>query len=153
MQDAFAGKMGFGLFLPPMHYVPQNPTRAIHRDLELIEYAESLGFDEAWVGEHHSGGYELIGPNDVFLSAAVQRTEPDPARHRASPRCPTTTRSTSPSARSCSTTSRWAGRSSASAPARCRPTPRCWASSGKTRAAGWSNRSRRSITCSPPKSR
>jgi limonene 1,2-monooxygenase len=68
------GRMEFGLFMPPQHYPRQNPTRAIHRDLETIVYAESLGFTEAWVGEHHTGGSELIGPSDLFLAAAVERT-------------------------------------------------------------------------------
>lgn len=68
------GRMEFGLFVPPMHYVKQNPTRAFQRDLEMIQYAESVGFDEAWVGEHHSGGAEIIGPSDVFLAAALERT-------------------------------------------------------------------------------
>jgi limonene 1,2-monooxygenase len=66
--------MEFGLFVPPMHYIAQNPTRALQRDLEMIQYAESVGFDEAWIGEHHSGGAEIIGPNDVFLAAAIERT-------------------------------------------------------------------------------
>lgn len=66
--------MEFGLFVPPMHYPHQNPTRALHRDLEMIEYAESVGFAEAWIGEHHSSGHEIIGPNDIFVAAASQRT-------------------------------------------------------------------------------
>jgi limonene 1,2-monooxygenase len=69
------GRMEFGLFVPPMHYAGQNPTRAIHRDLEMIAYAEEMGFAEAWIGEHHSGGSEIIGPSDVFIAAAVERTK------------------------------------------------------------------------------
>ena len=30
---------------------------AIHRDLELIEHLDRLGYDEAWIGEHHSAGW------------------------------------------------------------------------------------------------
>jgi limonene 1,2-monooxygenase len=70
-----SGKMKFGLFIPPQHYPNQNPTRAIHRDLESVEYAESLGFTEAWIGEHHTGGSEIIGPSDLFVAAAIERTE------------------------------------------------------------------------------
>ena len=66
--------MQFGLFIPPIHYPEQNPTRAIRRDIELIQHAESLGFSEAWVGEHHSSGHEIIGPNDLVIAAAVERT-------------------------------------------------------------------------------
>ncbi|OJU82949.1 MAG: hypothetical protein BGO11_20520 [Solirubrobacterales bacterium 70-9] len=67
--------MEFGIFAPPMHYPAQNPTRAIQRDIEMLEYADSLGFAEAWMGEHHSGGYEIIGPSDIFLAAALERTQ------------------------------------------------------------------------------
>jgi limonene 1,2-monooxygenase len=68
-------RMEFGLFLPPMHYPQQNPTRALQRDLETIEYVETLGFREAWIGEHHSGGYELVGSPEVFVAAAIERTK------------------------------------------------------------------------------
>ena len=52
-----------------------NPTLAFERDLQLIEYTESLGFDEFWVGEHHSGGWETIPAPDIFLAAAAARTK------------------------------------------------------------------------------
>jgi limonene 1,2-monooxygenase len=74
MGNTFDNQMEFGIFAPPMHYPAQNPTRAIQRDLEMLEYADSLGFAEAWIGEHHSGGYEIIGPSDIFLAAALERT-------------------------------------------------------------------------------
>src|SRR5205807_1685292 len=44
------------------------------RDLELIERLEELNFDEAWVGEHHSAGYEIIASPEVFIAAAAERT-------------------------------------------------------------------------------
>jgi limonene 1,2-monooxygenase len=64
----------FGIFLPPMHKVGLNPTLALHRDLELIEWLDHLGYDEAWIGEHHSAGSELIASPEVFIAAAAQRT-------------------------------------------------------------------------------
>jgi len=64
----------FGIFLAPFHPVGQNPTLALERDLELIERLDELGFDEAWVGEHHSAGYEIIASPEVFIAAASQRT-------------------------------------------------------------------------------
>src|ERR1700694_4313421 len=48
----------FGIFLAPFHPVGQNPTLAFQRDLELIQRLDELGYQEAWVGEHHSAGYE-----------------------------------------------------------------------------------------------
>jgi limonene 1,2-monooxygenase len=67
-------RLRFGVFLPPYHRSEQNPTLALHRDLELIELWERLGFDEVWVGEHHSGGVELIASPEQFLAAAAMRT-------------------------------------------------------------------------------
>jgi len=65
----------FGIFLAPFHPVGQNPTLALERDLDLVEHLDSLGFDEAWFGEHHSAGYEIIASPEVFIAAAAQRTK------------------------------------------------------------------------------
>jgi limonene 1,2-monooxygenase len=64
----------FGIFLPPMHKTGVNPTLAMHRDLELVELLDRLGYQEAWIGEHHSAGSELIASPEVFIAAASQRT-------------------------------------------------------------------------------
>jgi limonene 1,2-monooxygenase len=66
--------MRFGIFMAPFHPVGQNPTLALHRDLELIEHLDRLGFDEAWIGEHHSAGYEIIASPEVFIAHAAART-------------------------------------------------------------------------------
>ncbi|HUJ65423.1 MAG TPA: LLM class flavin-dependent oxidoreductase [Acidimicrobiales bacterium] len=64
----------FGIFLAPFHPAGQNPTLAIERDLELIVRLDQLGYDEAWIGEHHSAGFEIIASPEVFIAAASQRT-------------------------------------------------------------------------------
>jgi limonene 1,2-monooxygenase len=69
-----ADRLGFGIFLAPFHPVGQNPTLALERDLQLIGHLDALGFDEAWIGEHHSAGYEIIASPEVFIAAAAQRT-------------------------------------------------------------------------------
>jgi limonene 1,2-monooxygenase len=66
--------MRFGIFMAPFHPVGQNPTLALHRDLELIDHLDRLGFDEAWIGEHHSAGYEIIASPEVFIATAAART-------------------------------------------------------------------------------
>lgn len=71
---AAADRMSFGLFIAPFHKTNDNPTLSIQRDLELIELADRLGYDEAWVGEHHSTGVEMISDPFMVLSAAAQRT-------------------------------------------------------------------------------
>ncbi len=65
----------FGIFLAPFHPVGQNPTLALERDLELVVRLDQLGFDEAWFGEHHSAGYEIIASPEVFIGVASQRTK------------------------------------------------------------------------------
>ena len=66
--------MTFGVFLAPYHQPGQNPTLALERDLELIQLLDRLGFDEAWVGEHHSTGWETIASPELFLAVAAERT-------------------------------------------------------------------------------
>ena len=67
-------RLKFGIFMAPFHPVGENPTLALERDMELIEWLDHLGFDEAWVGEHHSAGWETIASPEIFLAAAAQRT-------------------------------------------------------------------------------
>jgi limonene 1,2-monooxygenase len=64
----------FGIFLAPFHPTGQSPTLALQRDLALVEHLDRLGFDEAWIGEHHSAGYEIIASPEVFIAAAAERT-------------------------------------------------------------------------------
>ncbi len=63
-----------GVFMAPFHPNGQNPTLALERDLQLIEHLDSNGFHEAWIGEHHSGGFEIIASPEVFIAAAAART-------------------------------------------------------------------------------
>jgi limonene 1,2-monooxygenase len=68
------GPMRFGIFLAPFHPVGQNPTLALERDLELVVRLDQLGFDEAWIGEHHSAGFEIIASPEVFIAVLAERT-------------------------------------------------------------------------------
>jgi len=64
----------FGVFFAPFHPVGQSPTLALEYDLERTVALDRLGYDEAWFGEHHSGGYEIIGSPEIFIAAAAERT-------------------------------------------------------------------------------
>ena len=68
-------RMKFGIFMAPFHWLGENPTLAIERDLETVEWLDSLGFDEAWIGEHHSAGWENIASPEIFIAAAAERTK------------------------------------------------------------------------------
>ena len=63
-----------GTFIPPFHPLDEDPSLCIQRDLELIEHLDRLGYDEAWIGEHHSGGFEIIPSPELFIAAAAERT-------------------------------------------------------------------------------
>src|SRR3984885_10564251 len=53
-------KLRFGYFIAPFHRAGTNPT---------------LALDEAWIGEHHSAGSELIASPEIFIAAAAERTK------------------------------------------------------------------------------
>jgi limonene 1,2-monooxygenase len=68
-------RMKFGIFLAPFHPLGENPTLALERDFELVEKLDKLGYDEAWIGEHHSAGWETIASPEIFIAAAAARTK------------------------------------------------------------------------------
>jgi limonene 1,2-monooxygenase len=70
----YSWPLKFGAFLAPFHALDENPTAALERDMELLQYLDALGFHEAWIGEHHSGGFEIISCPEMFIAAAAERT-------------------------------------------------------------------------------
>ena len=66
----------FGAFMAPYHAnLRKSFNLSLHRDLELAEHLDRLGFDELWVGEHHSAGVEVIASPEIFIAAAAERTK------------------------------------------------------------------------------
>src|SRR5881398_3586817 len=63
-----------GIFLPPFHPNEEDPTACLERDLDLMVWLDKLGFHEAWIGEHHSAGYEIISSPEIFIAFAAERT-------------------------------------------------------------------------------
>jgi limonene 1,2-monooxygenase len=63
-----------GVFLAPFHEVHENPHLALHRDMDLVCHLDRLGYHEAWIGEHHSGGFEIIASPEVFIAGVAERT-------------------------------------------------------------------------------
>jgi limonene 1,2-monooxygenase len=68
-------RMRFGIFLAPFHKPGINPTLALEQDLELIQWLDRCGYDEAWCGEHHSAGSEISASPEIFMAVASQRTK------------------------------------------------------------------------------
>ena len=68
-------KMRFGIFLAPFHApTGQNPTTALARDVATVKLLDDLGYDEAWIGEHHSCGVEIIAEPAIFIAHVAQET-------------------------------------------------------------------------------
>ena len=68
-------RMKFGVFLAPFHWLGENPTLGLERDLETLQWLDHLGYDEAWIGEHHSAGWETISSPELFIATAAERTK------------------------------------------------------------------------------
>ena len=47
-----SNRMRLGVFLAPFHPLDESPTLCLERDLQLAEFADGLGLDEFWYGEH-----------------------------------------------------------------------------------------------------
>jgi limonene 1,2-monooxygenase len=60
--------------MAPFHPPAEHPRLALERDMELLIWLDELGFDEAWVGEHHSAGWEYIASPELFIAIAAERT-------------------------------------------------------------------------------
>jgi limonene 1,2-monooxygenase len=63
-----------GVFLAPFHALTENPLLCLERDMELLIHLDRLNYHEAWIGEHHSGGFEIIACPEMFIAAAAERT-------------------------------------------------------------------------------
>lgn len=68
-------RLRFGIFLAPFHAPGINPTLALQNDLELVQWLDRCGYDEAWFGEHHSAGTEISASPELFIAVAAERTK------------------------------------------------------------------------------
>jgi limonene 1,2-monooxygenase len=69
------GPLTFGYVMARFHRPGTNPTLALQLDPDFVENIDALGFDEVWIGEHHSAGSEIISSPEIFIAAAAQRTK------------------------------------------------------------------------------
>jgi alkanesulfonate monooxygenase SsuD/methylene tetrahydromethanopterin reductase-like flavin-dependent oxidoreductase (luciferase family) len=63
------------MFIMPIHNPAKPLSQCIDEDLELAVQCETLGFDDLWVGEHHSSSVENIVMPEIFLAKVLGLTE------------------------------------------------------------------------------
>jgi alkanesulfonate monooxygenase SsuD/methylene tetrahydromethanopterin reductase-like flavin-dependent oxidoreductase (luciferase family) len=68
------GTIRYGMFIMPFHDPAKPLAQCYDEDLELIVRAEELGFDEFWIGEHHTMKYETIVMPEIFIGRALGET-------------------------------------------------------------------------------
>lgn len=66
--------MRFGVFTMPEHFPWDQQTLSYDRDIDEMVLAERLGFDEYWIGEHHSGWYENVPVPEYMIAKASALT-------------------------------------------------------------------------------
>ena len=67
-------RVKFGGFLAPHHPIGEHPMLQLRSDIAFAKRLDELGFDEFWVGEHHSTGWEVIASPEMFLAAVAEHT-------------------------------------------------------------------------------
>jgi alkanesulfonate monooxygenase SsuD/methylene tetrahydromethanopterin reductase-like flavin-dependent oxidoreductase (luciferase family) len=70
-----AQPLRLGMFVMPIHDPAKPLSRCIDEDLELAAHCEELGFDDFWVGEHHSSSVENIVMPEIFLARVLGLTD------------------------------------------------------------------------------
>ncbi len=68
-------RLRFGAFFAPHTPPEEHPALALEEDMDRIVWVEKLGYEEAWIGEHHSGGWEITSSPELFIAAVSQRTQ------------------------------------------------------------------------------
>ena len=64
----------YGMFIMPFHFPDKPLAQGYDEDLELVVRAEELGFEEFWIGEHHTMKYETIVMPEIFIARALGET-------------------------------------------------------------------------------
>ena len=68
-------RIRYGMFIMPFHPPAKPRAQCYDEDLELIVRAEELGFEEFWIGEHHTMKYENIVMPEIFIGRALGETK------------------------------------------------------------------------------
>lgn len=66
--------MELGVFMMPSHPPERSLYDASEWNLQVIRWAEQLGFAEAWIGEHFTAPWEPIPSPDLLIAQALKQT-------------------------------------------------------------------------------
>ena len=75
MGDSTRPALRLGMFVMPIHDPAKSLVQCVDEDLELAVQCDRLGFDEFWVGEHHTSAIENIVMPEIFIAKAVAMTK------------------------------------------------------------------------------
>ena len=67
--------MRLGYFMMPLHPLGSDLAADPRARPRQVERLDQLGYGEAWIGEHFTAEWENIPAPDMFIAAALQRTE------------------------------------------------------------------------------
>jgi alkanesulfonate monooxygenase SsuD/methylene tetrahydromethanopterin reductase-like flavin-dependent oxidoreductase (luciferase family) len=75
MGDSTRPAPRLGMFVMPIHDRTKSLVQCVDEDLDLAVQCDRLGFDEFWVGEHHTSALENIVMPEIFIAKAVAMTD------------------------------------------------------------------------------
>jgi alkanesulfonate monooxygenase SsuD/methylene tetrahydromethanopterin reductase-like flavin-dependent oxidoreductase (luciferase family) len=67
--------MELGLFVMPNHAPGSSPFECAQWDLQVLQWADELGYKEAWLGEHFTCRWEPSPAPDLLIAQALRETE------------------------------------------------------------------------------
>ena len=67
--------MQFGLFAMPSHPPERSLAEGQTWDLQVIRWGDELGYQEAWIGEHHIAPWEPHPAPDLLIAQALLQTK------------------------------------------------------------------------------
>jgi len=67
--------MEYGLFTMPSHPPERSLYDGQQWDLQVLRWADELGFAEAWIGEHHTAPWEPNPTPDLLVAQALLQTK------------------------------------------------------------------------------
>ena len=67
--------MKVGMFLMPSHPPERSFYDGQQWDLQVLRWADELGYSEAWIGEHFTAPWEPNPAPDLLVAQALQQTE------------------------------------------------------------------------------